>query len=244
MDINLVPLFLFSFLSQVSVAFAGFGGALISITLGAHYYSVEWMLPVLVPLTTVSNFYILLRYYRHIDLSILFRLILPYMGIGLAIGIVIFNQIQGDLLVKILGILVVIVSLRELIQLFRSSRERPHVGRFKSFLYIFSAGIVHGIYASGGPLLVYVINRFNLHKTAFRSTLSAVWLIMNTFLIVSYAFTGRLTMETSRTSLLLLPSLFFGVLLGEFLHRKSDSRKFQIVVFMLLFLTGISIIVK
>ncbi|NQU65273.1 MAG: sulfite exporter TauE/SafE family protein [SAR324 cluster bacterium] len=244
MDINLVPLIVFSFLSYLSVAFAGFGGILIPITLGAHFYPIRWMLPVLLPLTLLLNLYILLRHFRQINRSILFRQILPFMGVGLVIGMVIFNRIHGELLVEAFGILVVVMSLRELVQLFRSDRTLSPIGRFEAFLYIFAAGIVHGIYASGGPLLVYIVNRFNLKKSEFRSTLSVVWLIMNIFLSISYVLTNRITLETGRISLLLLPSLVLGIFLGEYLHEKSDGRKFKIVVFTLLLLTGVSIILK
>ncbi len=244
MDVNLIPLIIFSFLSFLSLSFAGFGGILIPITLGAHFYAIKWMLPVLLPLTMISNFYILTRYFRFIDRSVLIKQILPFMGAGLAIGILIFNRLQGEYLVKLLGILVVVLSLKELIQMFRSNRTQIPDSRLKALVYIFSAGVIHGVYASGGPLLVYVLNKLNLDKTVFRSTLSAVWLIMNIFLTFSYVMTQRITVETGRTSTMLLPSLILGIFLGEYLHKRSDGRKFKIVVFILLLLTGISIILK
>jgi uncharacterized membrane protein YfcA len=244
MDVNLIPLIVFSFLSFLSLSFAGFGGILIPITLGAHFYAITWMLPVLLPLTMVSNLYILSRYFNYINRSVLLKQILPFMGAGLMVGILIFNHIQGEYLVKLLGILVVVLSLKELIQMFRPNGKQVSESRLKAIFYIFSAGIVHGVYASGGPLLVFVLNKLNLNKTVFRSTLSAVWLIMNIFLTFSYVMTQRITLETGRTSTMLLPSLVLGIILGEYLHKRSDGRKFKIVVFVLLLLTGISIIVK
>ncbi len=244
MDSHLFPLLFFSFLSFLSLAFAGFGGILIPITLGAHFYAIKWMLPVLVPLTVISNLYILLRHFRQIEFAILFRQILPYMGAGLAIGMFVFHRIHGDLLVRIFGILVVALSLRELILLLRSDREPPAGGRLKTVFYVFAAGLVHGVYASGSPLLIYVFSKFNLHRSAFRSTLSVVWLIMNTSLTLSYLVTDKITLETGRISVLLLPSLVCGLLLGEFLHKRSDGQSFKIAVFSLLLLTGISIVLK
>lgn len=244
MDITLIPILAFSFLSYLSIAFSGFGGILIPITLGAHFYAIKWMLPVLLPLTMVANSYILLRHFRHINLPVLFKQILPYMGIGLLIGMTIFHRVHGDLLVRMFGFLVVVMSLRELIRLLRKDRELAPVGRFKTFGYIFSAGIIHGIYASGGPLLVYVINRLNLDKSAFRSTLSVVWLITNIVITFFYVMTARITLETLQVSALLLPALVLGLLIGEFLHKRSDGRRFKIVVFILLLLTGFSIIFK
>ncbi len=244
MDIHLIPIIFLSFLSYLSLAFAGFGGILVPITLGASFYSIEWMLSVLVPVSLLSNLVILLRHYRNIDFNLLFRKILPFMGMGLVVGMLIFQQLHGELQERIFGVLVVLLSARELILARRSDKESAPVGRVRAFLYVFSSGIIHGMYASGAPLLVYVVNKLNLDKSTFRSTLPVVWLTMNLILTVNYALTGKLTAETSRVSLMLLPSLILGLMLGEYLHRKSNGRLFKIVVFVLLLFSGFSIILK
>jgi hypothetical protein len=41
------------------------------------------------------------------------------------------------------------------------------------------AGLVHGMYTTGGPLLVYALGREGLSKHVFRSTVTAVWLVFN-----------------------------------------------------------------
>lgn len=244
MDINFIPLILLAFLSYVCLAFAGFGGILIPITLGAHFYSIKWMLPVLLPLTTLSNLYIFLRYFQKIDKAILMGRIVPFMGVGVVIGIAAFHMVRGDLLVKILGILVILLSLKELNQIFRTNHEPVPISRVKSIAYVFLAGILHGLYASGGPPLVYVLNKSKLHKTVFRSTLAAVWLTMNIFILFTYFITGKITQETGMASIILIPAMVSGIMLGDYMHRKIDDRLFKILIFFLLLLTGISIVMK
>ncbi len=242
MDVNLVPIIIFSFLSYLSLAFAGFGGILIPIALGAAFYSIEWMLSILIPLTIISNSYILIRYFRQVDFTLLLRRILPIMGIGLIFGMILFQYLHGELQERIFGVLVVLLSLRELIQLFRTEKESSPVGRIKSFLYILSSGVIQGMYGSGAPLLVYVVNKLNLEKSSFRSTLSVVWLTMNCVLTISYVVTHKVTAETVKTSAMLLPSLVFGLLLGEYLHSKISARIFRIIVYIMLLLSGFSIV--
>ncbi|MCP4751563.1 MAG: sulfite exporter TauE/SafE family protein [Proteobacteria bacterium] len=245
MDPNFIPLIIFSFLSYLSLAFAGFGSVIIPITLGAHLYPIKWMLPILVPLTLISNFYILLRHHQHIDKAVLFKKISPLMGVGLVIGILIFNFFQGEKLKIAFGILVVLLSVRELVKLYmRGGGDNLPLSGLKSTGYIVSAGIVHGIYASGGPLLVYVVNKLNLPKSVFRSTLSAVWLAMNLVLTASYLATGKMSIASCKLSLLLLPSMVLGLFLGEILHRRIDERWFKVCVFLLLLGSGFSIVLR
>ena len=245
MDMSFALLCCFAFLSYFSAAFAGFGGVIIVLTLGAHLYPIKWMLPVLLPLTVIANLYIFIRHHKYIDAPVLLRRILPFMGTGLVIGFALFNLLHGELLRTLFGLIVILVAMRELINLIRSSHqnEAPLPG-WISTGYVFVAGVIHGIYASGGPLLVYAVNKMQLQKSVFRSTLSSVWLIINIFLTGSYAVGGKIDLESLKYSAYLLPPLTLGVLLGEFLHQLIPERSFKIFVFMLLILSGVFITLK
>ncbi len=244
MDINFIVLAFITAASYLTLAFSGFGTIIITITLAAHMYSIKMLLPILVPLTLLANIYILLRHYKYVNASILFKKIVPFMGIGLILGIGAFHFFQGELLKKILGILVILLSISELYKLFSNSTSLKPFSKLKSISYIISAGIAQGIYASGGPLLVYAITKLNLSKSVFRSTLSAVWLIMNTILTLSYIVTGKMTIETGKFSIMLLPSMVVGLFIGEILHQRINEKSFKICVNVLLFAAGIILVIR
>ncbi len=244
METNFVPLAVFAFLSFLMLGFSGFGTVIIAIALGAHFYSIKEMLPVLLPVTLMANTYILIRHHRFIDKPILFKKILPFMVIGLLFGIVAFNYFQGDLLKRIFGILIVLLACRELYKQFKNSAVPPPLSDLTSQLLVFWAGIVHGMYASGGPLLVYTLNRLNLPKSVFRSTLSIVWFLLNVIIIGSYVVTDSITPATLKLSSMLIPSLVLGISAGEFLHNRIDEKPFKIFVFLLLLASGSFIIVR
>ena len=235
----------FALLSYFSAALAGFGGVIIALTLGVHLYPIQWMLPVLLPLTLLANLYIFIRHHRHIDRRVLAVRILPFMGAGLAIGFALFTALHSALLRLLFGLMVTAVSAQELIRLLRSGRriEAP-LPNWLSNGYLFAAGVVHGIYASGGPLLVYAANKMKLQKAAFRSTLSVVWLILNIFLTAAYVAAGKIDTVSLTHSACLLPALILGILAGERLHRHISERTFKMVVFTLLLLSGIFISLK
>ncbi|MGD2272443.1 MAG: sulfite exporter TauE/SafE family protein, partial [Desulfobacterales bacterium] len=172
----------------------------------------------------------------------LFRTIIPIMGIGLLIGIAAFNILHGNLLKKLFGLLVVGLSVHELYRLLKNETRQSAASKLTSGLYIFSAGLIQGIYASGGPLLVYAMNRLNLAKSIFRSTISALWLIANIIMTVSYIVTHKMNWVSLKYFGLLLPVIIIGIIAGEKLHAAINQHAFTIIVFVLLLGAGVSII--
>jgi uncharacterized membrane protein YfcA len=106
------------------------------------------------------------------------------------------------------------------------------------------AGVVHGLFACGGPMLVYVVGRELADKARFRATLSAVWLLLNLVLLVTYAVSGTLDAGTLRASATMLVSLVVGLVVGEQLHRRLPERAFRIAVFALLLFAGGALLVR
>jgi uncharacterized membrane protein YfcA len=242
-DARLILLSIIVLIAHAAEAISGFGSTVISVTSGANFYPIDTLVPTLIPLNLLLSGYIVFRYHANIDRSLLLKRILPFMGIGLAVGLVIFNMARGPLLKIALGGFVLVVSLRELVRLLRKkegSHPRPK-SMLLSTLLMIGGGIIHGIYASGGPMLVYSISHLSLGKKAFRSTLSTVWLILNIVLAVSHIQTGKINLETIKISAVLFPTLPLGIVTGEWLHHRINERIFRIIVFSLLIVAGISL---
>ena len=116
--------------------------------------------------------------------------------------------------------------------------------RFSTPAWVFGAGIFHGIYGSGGPMLVYALGKLGLDKARFRATLAAVWLTLNAFMTVAIIYLGRLNLERAEKILYLLPALPLGVVLGEYLHHRISERNFRIVTFLLLLFAGAALLIR
>ena len=104
--------------------------------------------------------------------------------------------------------------------------------------------MVQGVFASGGPLVVYAVSRFNLQKAVFRSTLSGLWLVTNVTLTISYILTGRFTMESLRFIGLLIPLILVGMALGERFHHRVNEHRFRVIVYVILIVAGLSVVVS
>ncbi len=236
------PIVLLSFTTE---AMTGFGSIVIAVTLAATFFPIKQLLPVIVPLNLILSGYIVSRYRTHIDWSILFKWILPWTSIGVAAGMAMFNILDGPVLKRIFGALVVVFAARELYGLTRSIPDNENVdptpapGMTSGAIpWLLGSGLTHGLYASGGPLLVYALGRVAMPKAIFRATLSFVWLALNAGMAIGYGVQGRLDAETRLTIALFVPIALLGIILGEFLHHRIDEHRFRLGIFSLLTFAG------
>lgn len=226
---------LFIMFAYTVEAVTGFGSIVIALSLGALLMPVPQLLPILVPLNILMTGWLTFRLRRQIDRSLLIRRILPLMLAGTVLGYVLLPWLSEQWLKPLFGLLIVWFAGRELWRL-RHSRPVQHRPWITPPLML-AAGVSHGLFASGGPLLVYALAGTSLDKARFRATLISVWFLLNSALTVAFLLDGRLlpALPTVAWLALLLP---VGVWLGERLHRQVDELLFRKTVYGLLLITG------
>jgi len=228
-------------------ATTGFGDTVIVVTLAlaTGIYTLDFIVPMVVVLALIISLYLVVRHHSGIDRRLFFRKILPVAGLGLPVGMVLYNVVKSSVLVIALGAVVVFFSTLELVLVIRAGdNARKPMSSLQADFWLFSGGVVHGLYASGGPLIVYYAGRNIPDKRAFRSTLAALWLVLNTVLLVTNIATGNLTANKAWTALALLPALAAGIALGEWAHSRIPERGFRILVYSVLIVSGLSVLVK
>lgn len=226
------------FLSYTTQAMTGFGSTVIALTLGAHFMPIEVLLPILIALNLPQCVYMVAKHREHVDRELLLRGILPWMGLGLLVGIAVAGLLQGTLLKKLFGGFVAASAAWELARLLRGKEHEAPMPAPAFRAWLAAAGVVHGVYASGGPLLTYALSRLKRDKAVFRSTLMSVWLVLNVVLQISMMAQGRWTAEVGRGVLMLLPLLPLGIYCGEWLHRRVPERGFRYAIQGLLVIAG------
>jgi uncharacterized membrane protein YfcA len=63
-------------------------------------------------------------------------------------------------------------------------------GRLPYYLILVVGGMVHGAFASGGPLVVLYASKTLTDKGSFRATLCLLWTTLNTLLLINYLRSG------------------------------------------------------
>ncbi len=223
----------------------GFGAMVCAVTFGALVLPIETIVAIAVPLSLSQNLWIAVRHRDGIDKKLLLVTILPVMGAGMVVGFAVSELVAGDALRIAFGVLVLLLASRELYGSFRGDGKRPEpLGKVATAITVLGAGMLHGIYATGGPLLVYAVGRLELGKHVFRSTVTTVWLVLNMVLTGMLVFSHRITAETITATGLLLPAIPVGLVIGQFIHDRVDEARFRRLLFALLAIAAIPLIVR
>ncbi len=224
----------------------GFGSMLVCVTFGAHLLGLETVVRLGVPLSFVQLGYVVLRDHDGILWRLLLGRVLPLMLAGMAAAFFFLSGVKSAWLGLAFGVMVLVLSSREL-QRLRSADDaalQKPISKPKSIAALLGAGVVHGIYATGGPMLVYALGREGIDKKSFRSTLSVVWIVLNIVLVTRFSLAGDYTKSMLLDVAVLLPAVPIGIAAGEWIHHRVDERRFKTAVFILLIAAAISLILR
>ncbi|MFA6034421.1 MAG: sulfite exporter TauE/SafE family protein [Myxococcota bacterium] len=229
--------------AQTVETITGFGATVIALALGAQIFPVETLVMALVLIGLPQSLWIVARGWRHLDRRTLLLKILPLCGAGLAAGRLLEGRLDGAQLKLALGIFVIAVSSVELARLVRNSGRTAPMPRMAGGAVLLGGGFVHGIFATGGPLIVYYASRAIPDKAAFRVTLSVLWLILNVTLCVTWLAGPGIKPESLLIAAWMIAPLAAGIVLGELLHGRINDLVFRKVVQALLLIIGVLLVV-
>ena len=230
-------------------AMTGFGSVVLALSLGALIFDLPSLVVILVPLTLLMNLPLAWRNRSHIDWQLLLKLILPFMVGGMAIGYWLPQLFPEETLKLIFACFILVLSGQALLKIKRSSSNaveggsEPSTQSAKRASLIGVAGVIHGMYATGGPLLVYAMAKAARGKAAFRATLVMVWLSLNSILSVAYLIDGRLFAQ-GYTIAFLAPAVLAGAWVGNWMHHRVDEARFLQLVYGLLIIVAVILILQ
>ena len=105
------------------------------------------------------------------------------------------------------------------------------------------AGIIHGMFVSGGALLVIYATQVLKEKEEFRATVAPVWVVLNFFLMVTQFRSGLVGTADIRLICISILPLLIATWLGKKLVCKVSQRVFLNLTYVLLLISGVSLIV-
>jgi uncharacterized membrane protein YfcA len=228
----------------VTVAFfveaaAGFGSIVVALTIGALFFPMPSLLGWLVPVNLVLSGYLVARGVTKLDWKFLLSSVVPLMTVGLVAGMGLARATDTAWLKPVFAVFVVAVAAHQL----ASTTAPVPLSRPVASAVLLAAGVVHGVFATGGPLTVFVASRTLPDKTAFRATLAAVWVVLNLLLLPRLWLDGSLSRSTLPVSALLLVPLALGIVAGEWVHHRLAEERFRRVVSVLLLVAGGTLLV-
>ncbi|MCY1219104.1 Sulfite exporter TauE/SafE [compost metagenome] len=225
---------LFILFAYTLEAITGFGSTLVALSLGALLLPIHDLLPVLVPLNILMSGVLAWRSRQLVQWRLLLVTVLPGMLIGTSIGYGLRPWLDDGPMKLGFGLLILWFALRELLR----DAPRGHTPSWMTRLQTGAAGISHGLFASGGPLLVHALAGTTLDKARLRATLLCVWFGLNSLLTLAFLCDGSLAPALPRIATY-APLLLVGALGGEYLHRHLAEGHFRTAIHLLLCLCGV-----
>ena len=217
----------------------GFGGTVIAACLGAQLLPLDELLPAFVPLNLAMSAWLLATGRDAIAWRVLLRTVAVPVAIGAAIGLALFHVPAKTLLAAIFGGFVALLAIVQLVR--PASRPLPLIWQR---VFLVAGGVAHGLFGTGGPMIVYVTRRELADKRAFRATLAVLWFALNIALLVNFLSLGLYTRHTAELGGVVGLALLPGLWLGQRLHEALDGARFERVVWTLLLVAGLALAIR
>lgn len=219
-------------------AMTGFGSIVLALSFASLLFPIQDLIPVLVPLNLMLSGPLCLRHRRHINWAVLLKQILPGMALGTLAGLWLSNFLPAAWMLLLFALLIIWFAGRSVFK-----QQAQPLSQSAQSMLIAMAGITHGLFASGGPLLVYATARSGLQKSAFRATLLVVWFSLNSMMTVLLLIRGQIQPQAA-TLVMLVPAVLAGLWAGSLLHQRVDQQQFLQWVFRILLFTGTVLLAK
>lgn len=226
------------FLTNIIQGITGFAGTVLAMPAGIFLQGIDTAKFVLNILGILASIYIVAISYKEIAWKEFFKIIL-FMMIGLGIGIYLFSILELAFLLKIYSIFIILIAAKGmLIKKEYKLQEIVLVG------IIILSGVIHGMFVSGGPLIMIYIMKKIKEKTAFRATIASIWIVLNTILAFSHYSQSLFTPDNLKVLGLSIIPLVGGMVVGNKLHHKMNQESFLKLSYVLLLISGIALLFK
>ena len=229
------------FTTHLLEGITGFGSTVLALPFLNVTLGLRLTVQLLCVLSWSMALYIIIRSWKDI-LWKEFLFILLWAGLGLPVGIWIFDYLPAEILCIMLGIFMIFVGVRGVIATSKT-RAAAVTGAKRTILMkilLFAGGVIQGAFGSGGPFVVIYAARALPEKRVFRVTLSLLWLSTNGGRLIYWLIRGELANAALGNALLwAFPVMLAGVMLGDYLHNKVSERNFKIGVYAVLVISGL-----
>jgi len=228
----------------------GFAGTVLAMPFSIMLVGYATAKPVLNWLGLVAGVYVFVGNRQHVNWKELKKIVIV-MAVGILCGSFLKGFFLGTSREKLmyiaLGLFIICLSVNGLIKVFKPKKEENNAVKSSALpnVLLGAAGLVHGIFVSGGPLLIgYLTSRGVTDKVSFRATISTCWVFLNGLILATELIGGDWSLSLAGTALISTPFMLVGMFLGGKLCAKMSQQLFLKLTYVLLFISGFSLLIK
>ena len=226
------------FVAYTIQAVTGFAGNIFAMPVGTHVMGLSSSVAVL----NAMGFFacgmlaeLNCEYINWRELAIMLAVMTPFMFVGIWLDTV----LPLGILSKIYGAIVVVVGVRGLVL-----KQQRFMPKWLLAVLLVLAGLIQGMFVSGGAILaIYALQRLQ-DKDQFRATLSCIWMVLNFVYAALQLSQGHYTPDCLVMVAIAIPLLLVATWLGNKLQKRISQATFIKVTYVLLTVIGIILLVK
>lgn len=247
MTLNHIGFYITILVTHIIQGITGFAGTLLAMPLSLYLVGSATAVPILNCLGLASGIYVYPKnrhYVKWKTLLIALAVMIPSMICG-----VLLRQLLSSherIMYYTLGIIILILSIKGFYDIYSDNngkQKKPLPGVIKWGVLVL-AGLVHGMFVCGGPLLIIYMADCLDKKEEFRATLSTSWIFLNGILLVAHLIEGLWNLELLKVLLISLPVLFLAMFIGSVLYKRMSQKLFTVITYILLVISAVSLFFK
>jgi uncharacterized membrane protein YfcA len=240
MSIPFTILFLvLSFIAEILGTIGGFGSSTFFVPVANYFLDFQTVIGITAVFHVFSNISKIVLFKNGLDKRILFSIGIPAV-VFVIIGALASRFIEVRYLQLVLSLFLIGLSI-----LFLVKKELKFTANKKnSFIGGTLSGFFAGLLGTGGAIRGITMAAFSVEKSVFVATSAAIDLAVDGSRMVIYYFNGYI----HKHDLYLIPFLivigFVGSYIGKLILDKIPQEKFRVLVLVLIFFVGITMILK
>ena len=231
--------FLILFGANLLQAITGFAGTLISMPPTIKLIGADEAKALLNSIAQISSLMIVCTGFKHINWKE-FGKIFVCMIIGMTAGVWIYSRFPLKQLLVAYGIMIIVIALKKLISKNQNEKQLP---QWFMICILLAAGMIHGMFVSGGALLVVYATLVLKDKEEFRATVALIWVTTGFYITIPQALTGGFNSHVLSLLIVGVIPVFAGTFIGTKMVKKISQNVFMNITYILLLLSGIMAIV-
>jgi len=225
---------LFGVFLQTSVGF----GTVVTMPLGILLMGMGVTKPVVTFIALLTGLSVLVKEYKHINWRELAKMS-GVMLVGVLVAQWVSDRVKMNYLLVLYGAVVIGIGLKKLF--WPTTRSASKVVRN---LALAIAGIMQGLFVSGGSFLaVYAVDRMP-EKQELRATNNALWAILNTVMLTLYLTGGQVDRKVLIMGAIAVIPMILGVWLGNVFISRIKQQTFLKLVYIILIASGIVLLIS
>ncbi len=228
----------------LGIAKSGIKGLAVLIVTGlALVYGAKESTGILMPLLICGDILAVIYYKRHVKWTYLIKL-LPWMVLGVLVGVVLGKDLPEDLFKSGMAIIILISVVMMYYWERKKDRKVPTHWSFVALM-----GMMAGFTTMVGNLAGAFSNIYflaiKLPKNEFIGTAAWLFFIINLFKVPFHIWSwGTINGASFQISLSLIPAVIAGFCLGVFLVKKINNDKYRQLILLLTGLGGLAILLQ